>query len=73
MPPIGTARSPDFVIAGDVIHFLIAGGALPSTALELWVDGQQVRAASGQNSEDLLPAAWNVGELRGQKGLPADS
>ena len=65
---VGTARSPDFVIAGDVIHFLIAGGALPGTALELWVDGKQVRAASGQNTEDLVPAGWNVGELRGQKG-----
>jgi hypothetical protein len=66
--PQGSARSEPFVIDGDVIHFLIAGGATPGTALELWVDGARVRAASGENSEDLVPIAWDVAEYRGRSG-----
>ena len=62
----GTARSREFVIDGDVIYFLIAGGASENTGLELWVDGRRVRAQSGRNSDDLLPLAWNVENLRGQ-------
>jgi hypothetical protein len=64
----GTARSADFALAGDTIHFLLAGGASERTALELWVDGRRVRASSGQNSEDLLPLAWDVAEFRGRRG-----
>jgi hypothetical protein len=64
----GTLRSRDFAIDGDVIHFLIAGGASPATALELWVDGQRMRSSSGANSEDLVPLAWDVAEFRGRSG-----
>lgn len=62
----GTAQSRDFTIAGDVIHFLIAGGESDSTALELWVDGRRVRSTSGRNSDELVRVAWDVADLQGK-------
>jgi hypothetical protein len=64
--PTGTARSRDFSLGGNVVHFLIAGGAAPGTALELWVDGKRVRTSSGRNSDDLVPVGWDVEEFRGR-------
>jgi hypothetical protein len=66
--PVGTARSSEFTIEGDAIHFLIAGGGSPKTAIELWVEGERARASSGRNSDELVPVGWNVGEFRGRRG-----
>jgi hypothetical protein len=64
--PVGSARSDTFTIDGDVVHFMIAGGASPNTALELWVDGKRVRTSSGRNSEELVPIGWTVEEFAGR-------
>ena len=68
----GTLTSPDFVISRKFISFLIGGGGHPGkTCLNLLVDGQIVRTATGPNttpggSEDLTPDAWNVAEFAGR-------
>ena len=41
-------------------------GLILAALIVLWVDGQQERTASGQNTEELVPAGWSVAELRGR-------
>jgi fructan beta-fructosidase len=74
----GTISSPDFTIDQDYINFLIGGGnhpyplsgsvdpANPPTAVNLVVDGQVVRTATGQNNEALNWTHWDVSALRGE-------
>ncbi len=64
---MGTLTSPRFNIQRPYIAFYISGGNYEhSTCLNLLVDGKVVRSAVGWNSDKLLPASWNVGELAGQ-------
>ncbi|WP_055527952.1 glycoside hydrolase family 32 protein [Streptomyces graminilatus] len=68
----GTLTSPEFTIAKKYVNFLVGGGNHPvgsadPTAIELLVDGQVVRSATGKNSEALDWASWNVGDLAGKK------
>jgi fructan beta-fructosidase len=53
-------------------QFLAADGAArptsTETAVNLIVDGEVVRSATGENSEQLHWTAWNVGEFAGQEG-----
>ncbi len=73
--PTGTLTSPEFSIDRDYIRFLIGGGGWENeTLIRLIVDGQVVRTATGPNtlaggSEELLPAAWDVRDLRGKRGI----
>jgi levanase len=70
----GTLASPDFTITSDYIDLLVGGGnhpypgdaGNPPTAVTLVVNGQVVRAATGQNAELLNWTAWNVSALKGQ-------
>ena len=67
----GTLTSPDFTITGDYINFLIGGGRHPMsaadpTAINLLVDGQVVRTATGSDNEFLNWASWDVRDLAGQ-------
>lgn len=64
----GRLISPDFTIARRFIRFRIGGGAHPTTQMRLIVDGKVVRAASGRNSEVLMPAWWDVSEFLGRTG-----
>jgi levanase len=72
--PTGTLTSPDFTITTNYIDFLIGGGnhpypgdtGNPPTAVNLVVNGQVVRTATGQNAELLNWTAWNVSALKGQ-------
>jgi len=69
----GTLTSPLFYIARDYINFLIGGGGFEGeTCMNLIVDGEIVRTATGPNTKGGGPRAlewrsWDVGNLRGEK------
>lgn len=69
----GTLTSPPFVIKRDYITFLIGGGGYEGeTCMNLLLDGEVVRTATGSNtrsggSEKLALQYWDVGELQGKK------
>ncbi|MFI6440288.1 GH32 C-terminal domain-containing protein [Streptomyces sp. NPDC050759] len=68
----GTLTSPEFTLDRDYVDFLIGGGNHPAgsdqpTAMELLVDGQVVRSATGSDSETLNWASWDVRDLAGKK------
>jgi len=68
----GTLTSPPFTIERDLVWFLIGGGGFEGqTCINLIVDGEVVRSATGPNtepggSEFLRPHAWDVRDLKGQ-------
>lgn len=63
----GTLTSRAFTIDHDHLSFLIGGGRHPGRAcLNLLVDGQVVRTATGNNAERLDWKSWDVRELRGR-------
>ncbi|MDB5295796.1 MAG: sacC [Phycisphaerales bacterium] len=68
----GTLTSPPFTIDRKYVSFLIGGGGFAGkTCVDLVVDEQAVRTATGPNtvpggSEALGPAAWDVTELAGK-------
>jgi uncharacterized protein (DUF608 family) len=65
--PQGRLISPDFVIERPYIGFLIGGGAHEGrTCMDLVVDGEVVRTATGENQERLQPHNWNVEDLLGR-------
>ncbi|MFE7651372.1 GH32 C-terminal domain-containing protein [Streptomyces bottropensis] len=68
----GTLTSPEFTLDKRYVNFLIGGGNHPAgsadpTALELLVDGQVVRSATGKDAEALDIASWDVHDLAGKK------
>lgn len=68
----GRLTSPDFQIERDHMNFLIGGGGhAGQTCMNLLVDGQVVRTATGPNTQpgggELLDwQSWDVRDLRGQ-------
>ncbi len=68
----GTLTSPAFTVERPYIRFLIGGGGWKeTTCMNLLVDGQVVRTATGPNvvpggSEALEPASWDVTDLTGR-------
>ena len=71
----GTLTSPPFKIERPYIRFLIGGGKNPDkTCMNLLVDGQVVRSATGPNdkaggSEQLVVDSWSVQDLVGKMAL----
>jgi len=67
----GTATSPEFTIDADYLNLLIGGGNHPeadgggATVVQLLVEGQVVRTATGRNLEELNWQSWDVSDLRG--------
>ena len=69
-PLTGKIVSPEFEITREYINFMIAGGPHTGdarTSVDLVVDGQAVRTASGRETGNLNWVAWNVGDLVGKR------
>jgi len=63
----GRLTSVDFPIARRFVHFLIGGGAHAGrTCLNLVVDGEVVRSATGHDSNAMRRATFDVAELEGR-------
>lgn len=66
--PQGRLLSPEFTLERPFLSFLIGGGSQPGqTCINLLVNGQVVRTATGQDRERLTPHNWDVRDLRGQR------
>jgi fructan beta-fructosidase len=68
-PLTGKIVSPQFTITRDYINFMIAGGPHTGdarTSVDLVVDGQVARTASGHETGNLNWVAWSVNDLIGQ-------
>ena len=66
--PHGRLTSPSFVISRKFINFLVGGGSHKGkTCINLIVDGQIVRTATGQNNEKLEWTFWGVQEFEGKR------
>ncbi|MFI6576271.1 glycoside hydrolase family 32 protein [Nocardiopsis sp. NPDC050513] len=70
--PRGHATSPEFTIDRDHVNLLVGGGNHPNTgqggdaSVNLVVDGEVVRTATGRDSEHLDWVSWDVGDLVGR-------
>lgn len=69
---VGTLRSETFKIDGDIIEFMISGGAGGDYGFELWVlqdgaeDFERVREAHrSSNNNDFEYSFWDVSDLEG--------
>jgi levanbiose-producing levanase len=70
-PATGTITSPTFTLDRNHLHFLVAGGNHPhgrhgETSVNLVVNGQVVRTATGDDTGVLKPVDWDVSQLRGK-------
>jgi non-lysosomal glucosylceramidase len=66
--PTGRLRSPAFTVDRPWIGFLVGGGAHEGrTCVNLVVEGQVVRTATGRNRERLEPHNWDVRDLVGRE------
>jgi uncharacterized protein (DUF608 family) len=64
----GKLISPMFTVERNWIGFLIGGGQhAKTTCINLVVDGQVARTATGRDREELQPHSWNVKELIGKQ------
>jgi fructan beta-fructosidase len=64
----GTLTSPKFKIKRKYISFLISGGDYErDTCVNLIVDGEIVKSATGWRSDRLVPASWDVNPFLGKQ------
>jgi levanase len=65
---VGTMTSPEFTIDDDWVSFLLGGGDRKDGSLqvELVVDGEVVRTATGPQAGQLNWKAWHVEDLAGR-------
>lgn len=62
-----TLTSPEFIIGKNCINFLIGGGNHPGeTCVNLIVDGNVVRSTTGDDSNVMRWAGWDVAEFKGR-------
>lgn len=65
---VGKLVSKPFKINNDYIVFKIGGGSHNGkTCINLLVNGKVVRTETGENSETLKDASWNVQEFKGKE------
>jgi len=70
----GSLTSPEFTIDRKFLVFLLGGGKSSKLSLDLWIEGQVVRSATGANdqpggSEELSQQFWDVSQWVGKKGI----
>ena len=64
----GLAVSPEFVIAKRYLHFTVGGGDLrQSSGVALVCNETTVQLASGENTFEMKPVAWDLGNYLGKK------
>ncbi len=64
----GTLTSPEFTLTRRYLNFLIGGGELvEKTCVNVLVDGQVVRSATGRDDEFLTTVTFDLGEFLGQR------
>jgi fructan beta-fructosidase len=64
----GTLTSPTFTIQRRYISFLISGGMWQhDTCLNLLIDGVVMKSATGDNSDFMQAASWDVSAFRGEQ------
>ena len=65
---VGTATSSEFTIERSNIAFLIGGGPhKENLGIELLIDGEPERAATGPESEELEWSSWDVSDFTGKQ------
>jgi len=65
--PKGTLTSPEFKLVKKYLSFRIGGGNYEhTTCLNLLVNGEVVRSATGWKSDHLMPTSWDVSRWTGQ-------
>ncbi len=66
--PIGTLTSPEIELNHRYLSFLIGGGAEEGrTCVNVLVDGQVVRSATGREDETLSTLTFDLGDYAGKK------
>lgn len=66
----GTLTSPSFKIERRYINFLIGGGNYPvQTCINLIIDDEVARSATGKKDEKLEWATFDVSQFQGQNGV----
>ena len=69
----GRLLSPPFTITRSCINFLIGGGHHPGeTCIDLVVDGEVVRTATGRDSDTLMWSGWDVADWKGKRAQAPD-
>lgn len=64
----GRLTSPELTLEHNYLQFLIGGGSHPGqTCLNLLINGQVVRTATGKNSETLEWTTWDIREFKGKQ------
>ncbi len=64
---VGTLTSKPFIIERKFINLLLGGGNHPGeTCINLLIDGNAVRSATGRNDNKLAPHSWGVADLEGK-------
>jgi hypothetical protein len=72
--PQGTLTSDDFSLIGETMNFLMGGGAHPwvddaaPTCVNLVVNGDVVRTATGANTETFSRQEWDIADFKGERG-----
>lgn len=63
----GSLTSAPFVLERHYLTFLIGGGAhAGKTCMNLLIDGEVVRSASGPGANRMVPHTWNIAALEGR-------
>lgn len=63
---VGTLRSPPFLIDGSSLSFRISGGNSEHLRVELHIDGEVMKTATGTNSERMEDVTWNLAASMGK-------